>query len=52
MASEMPHVLHQLSKALAALVAGLSDDERDELLAYLAGYRSRQQSRRRADGAT
>jgi len=48
----MPHLPHQLSNALAALVARLSDDEREELLAYLAGYRARQRSRRHADGAT
>lgn len=71
-----PHVLHQLSEALAlpysdlmrlsgyrvpgdadagekatvgeALFAGLTDDERDELLEYLAWYRSRRRSGRRA----
>lgn len=69
-----PHVLHQLSEALAvpyadllrlsgyrlphdpeaaptstvsdALFADLTDDERDELLEYLAWYRSRRRSRR------
>ena len=71
-----PHVLHQLSEALAvpyaelmrlsgypvpdesasngsttvgaALFADLTDDEREELLAYLAWYRSRGRSRRGA----
>ncbi len=71
-----PHVLHQLSEALAvpyaelmrlsgypvpdesgsngattvgaALFADLTDDEREELLAYLAWYRSRRRSRRGA----
>src|SRR2546428_11177605 len=69
-----PHVLHQLSEALAvpyaelmrlsgyrvpgdpddkaaetvstALFADLSDDERDELLEYLAWYRARRRTRR------
>src|SRR5438309_8922232 len=69
-----PHVLHQLSEALAvpyaelmrlsgyrvpgepngnspetvaaALFADLTDDERDELLEYLAWYRARRRSRR------
>lgn len=69
-----PHVLHQLSEALAvpyaelmrlsgyrvpgassptpadtvgaALFADLTDDERDELLEYLAWYRTRQRSGR------
>jgi len=69
-----PHVLHQLSEALAlpyaelmrlsgyhlpapsqaggfgtvsaALFADLTDDERDELLEYLAWYRTRRRSRR------
>lgn len=73
-----PHVLHQLSEALAlpyaelmrltgyhlpaqsqssesgtvstALFAGLTDDERDELLEYLAWYRARRRSRRAASG--
>jgi transcriptional regulator with XRE-family HTH domain len=71
-----PHVLHQLSEALAmpyaelmrltgyrvpgepgaspalavnaALFADLSDDERDELLEYLAWYRARRRSERRS----
>lgn len=71
-----PHVLHQLSEALAvpyaelmrlsgyrvpgdherragdtvggALFADLTDDERDELLEYLAWYRARRRSRRGA----
>jgi HTH-type transcriptional regulator, competence development regulator len=71
-----PHVLHQLSEALAvpyaelmrlsgyqvpgassskpadtvgaALFADLTDDERDELLEYLAWYRTRQRSGRGA----
>ncbi len=75
-----PHVLHQLSEALAvpyadlmrlsgyrvpgessanakdtvsaALFADLTDDERDELLEYLAWYRARRRSSRRADGAS
>jgi HTH-type transcriptional regulator, competence development regulator len=74
-----PHVLHQLSEALAvpyaelmrlsgyrvpgetdrdatatvgaALFADLTDDERDELLEYLAWYRARRRSGRRANGA-
>ena len=74
-----PHVLHQLSEALAipyaelmrlsgylvpgaddsrpppsvgtALFADLSDDERDELLEYLAWYRSRQRTSRGAVAA-
>jgi transcriptional regulator with XRE-family HTH domain len=69
-----PHVLHQLSEALAlpyadlmrlsgylvpgehtrpaaetvgaALFADLTDDEREELLEYLAWYRSRRRSKR------
>jgi HTH-type transcriptional regulator, competence development regulator len=73
-----PHVLHQLSEALAvpyadlmrlngyrlpgdaagpagdtvavALFADLSDDERDELLEYLAWYRTRRRSGRVAGG--
>jgi len=73
-----PHVLHQLSEALAvpyaelmrltgyrvpgdpeatstqtvssALFADLTDDERDELLEYLAWYRARRRSGRRANG--
>jgi len=32
----------------AALLAGLTDDEREELLEYLAWYRARQRSGRRA----
>ena len=75
-----PHVLHQLSEALAvpyaelmrlngyrvpgeadlkatetvsaALFADLTDDERDELLEYLAWYRARRRSSRGASGAT
>jgi transcriptional regulator with XRE-family HTH domain len=77
-----PHVLHQLSVALAvpytdlmrlsgyrvpgepgqaaaasdtigtALFADLSDDERDELLEYLAWYRARRRSGRGANRAT
>lgn len=75
-----PHVLHQLSEALAvpyaelmrlsgykvpgaddsdaaptvgaALFADLSDDERDELLEYLAWYRARRRSSRAAAGAS
>ncbi len=35
----------------AALFADLSDDERDELLEYLAWYRSRRRSGRPANGA-
>jgi len=74
-----PHVLHQLSEALAvpytelmrlsgyrvpgtpedngsdtvgaALFADLTDDERDELLEYLAWYRARRRSRRGGNGA-
>jgi transcriptional regulator with XRE-family HTH domain len=73
-----PHVLHQLSEALAvpyaelmrssgypvpvpsdngsptvtaALFSDLTDDERDELLEYLAWYRTRRRSSRGADGA-
>jgi transcriptional regulator with XRE-family HTH domain len=74
-----PHVLHQLSEALAvpyselmrlsgyrvpsttdqdarasvgaALFADLTDDERDELLEYLAWYRARRRSGRRVNGA-
>ena len=73
-----PHVLHQLSEALAvpyaelmrlcgyrvpgetdqnatetvgaALFADLTDDERDELLEYLAWYRARRRSGRNANG--
>jgi len=73
-----PHVLHQLSEALAvpyaelmrlsgyrvpgsdepaaggtvgaALFADLSDDEREELLEYLAWYRARRRSSRGASG--
>ncbi len=73
-----PHVLHQLSEALAvpyadlmrlsgypipgdtianatdtvgaALFADLTDDERDELLEYLAWYRARRRSSRGANG--
>ena len=73
-----PHVLHQLSEALAvpytelmrlsgyrvpgehdrrpidtvgaALFADLTDDEREELLAYLAWYRARRLSRRGTNG--
>jgi len=75
-----PHVLHQLSEALAvpyaelmrlngyrvpgeadlkatetvsaALFADLTDEERDELLEYLAWYRARRRSSRGAIGAT
>jgi transcriptional regulator with XRE-family HTH domain len=75
-----PHVLHQLSEALAvpytelmrlsgyrvpgetnganmdtvgaALFADLTDDERDELLEYLAWYRARRKSSRWANGST
>jgi transcriptional regulator with XRE-family HTH domain len=75
-----PHVLHQLSEALAvpyaelmrlsgyrvpgateegtgstvsaALFADLTDDERDELLEYLAWYRARRRSGRREDVAS
>ena len=71
-----PHVLHQLSEALAvpyaelmrlsgyripdesttsvtdtvgaALFAGITEDERDELLEYLAWYRARRRSKRGA----
>ena len=71
-----PHVLHQLSAALAvpyaelmrlcgypvpnetdqatgdtvgaALFADLTDDEREELLEYLAWYRTRRRSKRKA----
>jgi len=35
-----------------ALFADLTEDERDELLEYLAWYRARRRSRRRTDGAT
>jgi len=73
-----PHVLHQLSEALAvpydelmrlsgyrvpgesngngggtigaALFADLTDDERDELLEYLAWYRARKRSARGSSG--
>jgi HTH-type transcriptional regulator, competence development regulator len=72
-----PHVLHQLSEALAvpyvdllrlsghplpdapstasqtigaALFADLTDDEREELLEYLAWYRTRRRSSRAAGG--
>jgi HTH-type transcriptional regulator, competence development regulator len=75
-----PHVLHQLSEALAipyvelmrlsgyrvpggdepagaatvgaALFADLTDDEREELLEYLAWYRARRRSSRGANGTT
>jgi HTH-type transcriptional regulator, competence development regulator len=75
-----PHVLHQLSEALAvpyndllrlggyplpeepdgnpmqtigsALFADLTDDERDELLEYLAWYRARRRSSRGAATAS
>lgn len=75
-----PHVLHQLSEALAvpyaelmrlsgyrvpgehdrnaadtvgaALFADLTDDEREELLEYLAWYRARRRSRRGANGGS
>src|SRR5437667_7964148 len=75
-----PHVLHQLSEALAvpyaelmrlsgyrvpgeasqnasqtvgaALFADLTNDEREELLAYLAWYRSRRRSSRGGNGAS
>ncbi|MGD0862741.1 MAG: helix-turn-helix domain-containing protein [Candidatus Limnocylindrales bacterium] len=76
-----PHVLHQLSEALAisyadlmrlsgyrvpgepdhgvaanrigaALFADLTDDERDELLEYLAWYRARRRSGRVTNRAT
>ena len=75
-----PHVLHQLSEALAvpyaelmrlsgyrvpgetddkaaetvstALFADLSDEERDELLEYLAWYRARRRTRHGAARAT
>ncbi len=75
-----PHVLHQLSEALAipyaelmrlsgyrvpggdepaaaetvgaALFADLSDDEREELLEYLAWYRARRRSSRGAIGTS
>jgi transcriptional regulator with XRE-family HTH domain len=74
-----PHVLHQLSEALAvpysdllrlsgyplphepdgtasqtvgaALFSDLTDDEREELLEYLAWYRSRRRSSRATGGA-
>ena len=74
-----PHVLHQLSEALAvpygdlmrlsgyrlpggtdqdaspalgaALFNDLSDDERDELIEYLAWYRARRRSARRVGAA-
>jgi alkylhydroperoxidase/carboxymuconolactone decarboxylase family protein YurZ len=36
----------------AALFAGLTDDERDELLEYLAWYRARRRSSRGANGAS
>ena len=35
----------------AALFADLTDDERDELLEYLAWYRARKRSRRRSGGS-
>lgn len=35
----------------AALFADLTEDEREELVAYLAWYRSRRRSRRRGDAA-
>jgi transcriptional regulator with XRE-family HTH domain len=75
-----PHVLHQLSEALAipyvelmrlsgyrvpggdepasaatvgaALFADLTDDEREELLEYLAWYRTRRRSSRSANDAS
>lgn len=75
-----PHVLHQLSEALAvpyaelmrlsgyrvpgehdrnaadtvgaALFADITDDEREELLEYLAWYRARRRSRRGANGGS
>ena len=75
-----PHVLHQLSEALAvpyaelmrlsgyrlpdtgeqsatatvgaALFADLTDDEREELLEYLAWYRARRRSTRGTSGAS
>jgi transcriptional regulator with XRE-family HTH domain len=73
-----PHVLHQLSEALAvpyadlmrlsgyrvpgetnngdtvgaALFADLTDDEREELLEYLAWYRARRRSRQAAKRAS
>ena len=74
-----PHILHQLSEALAvpyaelmrasgyrvpdesmngantvsaALFSDLTDDERDELLEYLAWYRARRRSSRGAGGAS
>jgi transcriptional regulator with XRE-family HTH domain len=34
----------------AALFSDLTEDEREELVAYLAWYRSRRRSRRRGDG--
>ena len=74
-----PHVLHQLSEALAvpyadlmrlsgyrlpdqpggsvrqtvgsALFADLTDDERDELLEYLAWYRARKRTSRNGTGS-
>jgi hypothetical protein len=52
MAAGMPHLPNQLSEARAARCADVSADARDERLAYLAWYRARQRSRRRADGAT
>jgi len=36
----------------SALFAGLTDDEREELLEYLAWYRTRRRSGRRGDRAT
>ena len=36
----------------AALFADVTDDEREELLAYLAWYRARQRARRDANGAS
>ena len=36
----------------AALFAGITDDERDELLEYLAWYRARRRSNRGAAGAS
>src|SRR5271157_1726113 len=75
-----PHILHQLSEALAipyaelmrlsgyrlpdesnangantvsaALFANLTEDERDELLEYLAWYRARRRSSRSTRGAS
>jgi transcriptional regulator with XRE-family HTH domain len=41
-----------VSTVSAALFADLTDDERDELLEYLAWYRSRRRSGRRANAAS